>query len=76
MIFDYEEKSYFHNTFGYYARFHDYLVTNGITAISGNGMSEADNSFIYTLAGAKVGKNVKALPSGVYIIKGKKVIIR
>ena len=51
-------------------------VANGITAISGNGMSEADNSFIYTLAGAKVGKNVKALPSGVYIIKGKKVIIR
>ncbi len=47
-----------------------------ITAIESAEQANAADNKVYNLAGVCVGKNLKALPKGCYIVGGKKVIVR
>lgn len=59
----------------------DEIVINftGIQATGINGVSAAQQNAsenVYTLSGIRVKDNIKNLPTGIYIIKGKKVMVR
>ena len=59
----------------------DEIVINftGIQATGINGINTAQQNAsdnVYTLSGIRVKDNIKNLPTGIYIIKGKKVMVR
>lgn len=47
-------------------------VETGVNAISVN----ATNAPVYNLNGVKVGNDLQALPAGLYIVNGKKVVVK
>ena len=49
----------------------------GISNIDANNSSDANsNADVYTINGQKVGTSLEGLPKGVYIVNGKKFIVK
>lgn len=50
-------------------------IPTGINGVKDN-VENATNNVIYTISGVRMNKNLKALPKGVYIVNGKKVLVK
>lgn len=50
-------------------------IPTGIKGVKDN-VENTTNNVIYTISGVRMNQNLKALPKGVYIVNGKKVLVK
>ena len=55
-----------------------YVIADEVTAIEGISVNGEERQGVYTLQGVSLGENVDVdnLPKGVYVVNGKKVIVK